>query len=142
MKYFAILFVLLAGFTLGTASAADEAGFTEKYKAAFEAKDTGTLESFFYTTGSDPAAVDFYRTVMTYEAGTKISQIELIELTPEEAQKAKAPPGRLCLPLVPTKKLVLQIERNEGSTISTSTSTKFVAENEGKLVIPIPGACK
>ena len=67
---------------------AQEKAFTDKYKTAFEGKDTATLESFLYTTGSDPKIVEFYKMMMSGEAGSKISKIELLDLTPEEAKKA------------------------------------------------------
>ncbi|PYK49980.1 MAG: hypothetical protein DME20_05410, partial [Verrucomicrobia bacterium] len=38
-----------------------EKAFTDKYKKAFEAKDTTTLESFLYTQGADPAILGFYK---------------------------------------------------------------------------------
>jgi hypothetical protein len=146
MKFFAALLVFIACFDLRAASAADEKAFTEKYKTAFEAKDSRTLESFLYTTGSDPSAVEFYKMMMAGEAGTKISQIDLVALTPEEAKKAKEPQegpgGKMCLTLVPTKKLVIKIEQKDANGSSTSTSSSFVAEKDGKLVIPVPGACK
>src|SRR5689334_5495036 len=105
MKYFTAILVLITCFNLRTASASDEKAFTEKYKTAFEAKDTKTLESFLYTTGSDSTALDFYKMMMTGEAGAKISKIELVTLTSDEAKKAKepqdGPTGKLCLTLPP-----------------------------------------
>ena len=77
--------------TIFSATAADEKAFTDKYKTAFESKDTKTLESFLYTTGSDPSALEFYKMMMTAEAGSKISSIELVALTPEEMKKAGEP---------------------------------------------------
>src|SRR4029434_8938655 len=38
---------------------AHEKAFTDKYKAAMEGENTPTLESFLYTQGSDPAALEF-----------------------------------------------------------------------------------
>lgn len=146
MKLFTVILVFIACFNLPAASAADDKAFTEKYKTAFEAKDTKTLESFLYTTGSDSSALEFYKMMMTGEAGAKISQIELVALTPEEAKKAKepqdGPTGKLCLTLSPTKKLVIKVEQKDANGSSTSTSSSFVAEKDGKLVIPVPGACK
>src|SRR5262249_43167307 len=101
MKFFAVILLLLPCAGLQAASPADEKAFTEKYKTAFEARDTATLESFLYTTGSDTTALDFYKMMMTGEAGNKVSEIELVALTPEEAKKAKepqeGPTGKLCL---------------------------------------------
>ena len=132
--------------TIFSATAADEKAFTDKYKAAFESKDTKTLESFLYTTGSDPSALEFYKMMMTAEAGSKISSIDLVALTPEEMKKAgepqEGPGGKLCMTLKPTKKLVIKVEQKDANGSASSTSTAMVAEKDGKLVIPAPGPCK
>ena len=65
MKYICTLILAVFCLSLSAASAADEKAFTDKYKAAFEAKDTKTLESFLYTTGADPSAVEFFKMMMT-----------------------------------------------------------------------------
>jgi len=128
------------------AGSADEKAFTDKYKTAFESKDTKTLESFLYTTGSDPGALEFYKMMMSGEAGSKISSIELVALTPDEMKKAsepqEGPGGKFCMTLKPTKKLVIKVEQKDANGSSSSTSSSFVAEKDGKLVIPVPGACK
>ncbi len=81
------------------------------------------------------------------EAGEKISKIELVDLTPEDAKKAAAPQdsptgGKVCLTLKPVKKLVIKIERKDANGSSTSTSENFIAEEDAKFVIPVPGPCK
>jgi len=138
-----LTFVAVASLRAG---GADEKAFTDKYKTAFESKDTKTLESFLYTTGSDPNALEFYKMMMTGEAGSKIASIELVALTPEEMKKAgepqEGPGGKMCMTLKPTKKLVIKVEQKDANGSSTSTSSSFVAEKDGKLVIPVPGACK
>lgn len=140
-----ICLVSIAGVFCRAGSAEDNA-FTDKYKTAFESKDTKTLESFLYTTGSDPGALEFYKMMMTGEAGSKIASIELVALTPDEMKKAgepqEGPGGKMCLTLKPTKKLVTKIEQKDANGSSSSSSTSFVAEKEGKLVIPVPGPCK
>jgi len=145
MKYLTLILLLMPCLSLRAASPTDEKAFTEKYKTAFEAKDTRTLESFLYTVGSDTTALEFYKMMMTGEAGNKISQIELVALTPEETKKAKepqeGPTGKLCLTLPPTKKLTIKVEQKDANGSSTSTSSSFVAEKDGKLVIPVPGPC-
>jgi hypothetical protein len=87
--------------------------FTDKYKTAFEAKDSATLESFLYTKDADPMVLEFYKMIIAQGAGNKISKIELIELSPEDAN---------------------------GN--SSTTSESFIAENDGKFVIPVPVAVK
>jgi hypothetical protein len=124
-----------------------EKAFTDKYKAAMEGKDSATLESFLYTQGSDPTIVEFYKMMQSGEAGEKIANIELVNLTPEDVKKASTPMdspggGKVCLPIKPTKKLVIKVEKKDGSGTSSSTSENFVTEKDGKFVIPVPGPCK
>src|SRR5204862_1067938 len=85
----ALLFSLALGIVAGTP--AQEKAFTDKYKAAMEGKDTATLESFLYTQGSDPAALEFYKMMQSGGAGDKISSIELVNLTPDDLKKATTP---------------------------------------------------
>lgn len=127
------------------AASESEKDFIDRYKKAFEAKDSATLESLLYTKGADPDALDFYKMMLTEEMGSKISSIELLNLTPEEAKKASGTMpsldgGESKLPVAPTKKLVLKIESVEENKTSSSTSQSFVAEVDGKLVIPVPMA--
>jgi len=126
---------------------AREKEFVNKYKAAFEAKDTATLESFLYTKEANPMALGFYKMMQANGAGQKISKIELVELTPEDVKKAAevmdGPGGeKMRLPLKPTRKLIIKVETKDGDNTSTSTSENFVAEKDGKLVIPVPGPAK
>src|SRR5689334_10063217 len=74
--FFAYLLTITLPITAGTPD--QEKAFVDKYKTAFEGKDTKTLESFLYTQGSDPAAVEFYKMMQSGEPGEKISNIELV----------------------------------------------------------------
>jgi hypothetical protein len=125
---------------------AQEKTFTDKYKAAMEGKDTATLEAFLYTQGSDPQALEFYKMMQSGGAGDKITSIELVNLTPEDVKKATTPmdgpTGKVCLNLKPTKKLVIKVEKKDANGSSSSSSENFVAEKDGKFVIPVPGPCK
>src|SRR6266498_232821 len=103
--------------SLQAGTPAQEKAFTDKYKKAFEGKDAATLESFLYTQGADPEIVGFYKMMQSGEAGEKISSIELVNLTPED-------------------------EKKDANGSSTSSSENFVAEKDGKFVIPVPGPCK
>ena len=81
------------------------------------------------------------------EAGEKISKIDLVGLTPEDAKKAAAPQdwptgGKVCLTLKAVKKLIIKIEKKDANGSSTSTSENFIAEEDGKFVIPVLGPCK
>ena len=133
-------------FTIVAATPAQEKAFTDKYKAALEGKDSATLEAFLYTQGSDPQALEFYKMMQSGSAGEKIASIELVSLTPEDVKKATTPmdgpTGKVCLNLKPTKKLVIKVETKDASGSSSSSSENFVAEKDGKFVIPVPGPCK
>jgi hypothetical protein len=133
--------------SLRAGTPAQEKAFLDKYKTAFEAKDTATLESFLYTQGADPEILGFYKMMQSSDAGGKISKIELIDLTPEDVKKAATPMdsptgGKVCLTLKPTKKLIIATESKDASSSSTSKSENFIAEKDGKFVIPVPGPCK
>jgi hypothetical protein len=147
-KIFKVAGALLLTLALGVVAATpeQEKAFTDKYKAALEGKDTATLESFLYTQGSDPGALEFYKMMQSGGAEGKISKIELVSLTPEDVKKATTPmdgpTGKVCLNLKPTKKLVIKLENKDANGSSSSSSENFVAEKDGKLVIPVPGPCK
>ena len=147
-KIFTVAGAFLFSVALGAVAAtpAQEKAFTDKYKAAMEGKDTAILEGFLYTQGSDPAALEFYKMMQSGGAGEKITTIELVNLTPEDVKKATAPmdgpTGKVCLNLKPTKKLVIKVEKKDASGSSSSSSENFVAEKDGKFVIPVPGPCK
>jgi hypothetical protein len=139
--------VTMSSLSLQAGNPAQEKAFLDKYKTAFEGKDTATLESFLYTQGADPAIVGFYKMMQSGEAGEKISKIDLVDLTPEDAKKAATPidsptGGKVCLTLKPTKKLVMKIEKKDANGSSTNTTENFIAEKDGKFVIPVPGPCK
>ena len=143
-----LLFILCCGATALRAGTPErEKEFTDKYKAAYEAKDNATLYSFLYTEGANPMALGFYKMMMTNGAGEKISKIELLDLTPEEVKNAEGvqegPGGiKTRLPLKPTKKLKITIETKDGDNTSSNTSENFVTEKDGKFVIPVPVTAK
>ena len=148
-RFLSVICASLATFTLPIASGTpeQEKAFTDKYKKAFEGKDTATLESFLYTQGADPEIVGFYKMMQSGEAGEKISSIELVNLTPEDVKKATTPMdsptgGKVCLTLKPAKKLIIKVEKKDANGSSTSSSENFVAEKDGKFVMPVPGPCK
>ena len=123
-----------------------EKSFVDAYKTAFEAKDAAKLQSFLYTKDADPQALEFYKMMMTNDMGQKISKIELRKLTPEETKKAAetmpGPSGNAKLPLAPILKLVINIEVKNANGSSNTTNESFVAESDGKLVIPVPVPAK
>lgn len=146
------LLLLMVATLLGTAplyagTPEQEKAFVEKYKTAFEAGDKATLQSFLYTQGANPMALEFYKMMQSQDAGQKISRIELVELSAEDVKKADAvmdgPGGqKLRLPLKPTRKLKISTEKKSADGSSTSSSETFIAEKDGKFVIPVPASVK
>jgi hypothetical protein len=123
-----------------------EKAFVDSYKKAFEAKDTAALQSFLYTQGSDPGILEIYKTMQSSDAGEKIFKIELVDFTADEMQKVALPKdsplgGKVCFPLQPTKRLMIAVEKKDARGM-LSTSGNFIAEKDGKFVIPVPGPCK
>jgi hypothetical protein len=127
---------------------AQDKEFVDKYKAAYEKGDKAALEAFLYTKDANPMALEFYKMMVTEGAGTaKITKIELVDLSPEDVKKAAevqtGPDGsKAKLPLTPTKKLKISIETKDANGSSTSSAENFVAEKDGKYVIPVPAAVK
>ena len=124
-----------------------EKAFVDKYKTAFEAGDKATLESFLYTKGAHPMALEFYKMMQSEGAGKKIAKIELVDLSAEDAKKAEGTqegPGgeKTKLPLKPTKKLKITVDSKDESGSASSSSESFVAEKDGKFVIPVPAPAK
>jgi hypothetical protein len=146
------LLVLTVATFLGTTSLyagtpEQEKAFVAKYKTAFESGDKATLQSFLYTQGANPMALEFYKMMQAQDAGQKISKIELVDLSPEDTKKADAvmdgPGGqKMRLPLKPAKKLKITVEKKSADGSSTSSSETFIAEKDGKYVIPVPASVK
>lgn len=147
LSLFSLLGLLLLAPNFGYAAPEADKAFVDAYKKAFESKDEATLKSFLYTKGSDPTVLEFYTMMITSDAGNKLSGIELRDLTPEDQKKANEmqplPSGENAkLTLKPTKKLILKVENKDANGTSTSSSETFVAELDGKYVIPVPGPAK
>jgi hypothetical protein len=142
-----LTFVAATARLLSAGPSEQEKAFLDKYKTAFEASDRATLESFLYTKDAHPMALQFYKMMQLDGVGGKISKIELVDLTPEDVKKAgeiqDAPGGvKMKLPLKPTKKLEITIETKDENGSSSSSSESFIAEKDGKYVIPVPGPAK
>jgi hypothetical protein len=143
----ALVIAPLCATSLHAGTPAQEKAFLDKYKAAFEAGDKATLESFLYTKGANPMALEFYKMMQSEGAGGKITKIELVDLTPEDVKKASeiqtGPDGKKAqLPLKPTKKLKISIETKDANGSSSSTSENVVAEKDSSYVIPVPADVK
>lgn len=137
----------LCASSLHAGTPAQEKAFVDKYKTAFEAGDKATLESFLYTKGANPMALEFYKMMQAEGAGGKITKIELVDLTPEDVKKAAevqtGPDGKKAqLPLKPTKKLKITVETKDANGSSSSSTENFVAETDGNYVIPVPAEVK
>jgi hypothetical protein len=117
--------LIISGLFVRAANAEQEKAFVAKYKTALEANDSATLQSVLYTTGADPMIVGFYKMMQSGGA-------------PQDSPNG----GKVCLNLKPTKKLVIVIEKKDENGSSTNTTENFIAEKDGKLVIPVPGPCK
>jgi hypothetical protein len=148
MKTVLLLAALFVTPFLVAGTPAQDKEFVDKYKAAYEKGDKAALEAFLYTKDANPMALEFYKMMQTEGAGTnKISKIELVDLTPEDVKKAgevqTGPDGsKAKLPLTATKKLKISIETKDSNGSSTSSTENFVAEKDGKYVIPVPAAVK
>jgi hypothetical protein len=146
-KLIALVFALFCG-GLYAGTPAQDKEFVEKYKAAYEKGDKAALAAFLYTKDANPMALEFYKMMQAEGAGTaKISKIELADLTPEDVKKASevqtGPDGsKAKLPLTPTKKLKISIETKDANGSSTSSTENFIAEKDGKYVIPVPAVVK
>ncbi|MEY2578490.1 MAG: hypothetical protein QOI49_1314, partial [Verrucomicrobiota bacterium] len=142
-KLIALVFALFCG-SLHAGTPAQDKEFVEKYKVAYEKGDKAALAAFLYTKDANPMALEFYKMMQAEGAGTaKISKIELVDLTPEDVKKASevqtGPDGsKAKLPLTPTKKLKISIETKDANGSSTSSTENFIAEKDGKYVIPVP----
>ena len=92
-------------------------------------------------------ALEFYKMMQTSDAGQKISKIELVPISREDAKKAdevmEGPDKvKTKLPLKPIKTLKITIESKSADGSSSSSSESFIAESDGKLVIPVPAGVK
>jgi hypothetical protein len=82
--------LIVPGLFERAANAEQEKAFVEKYKTALEGNDSTTLQSVLYRTGADPMSVRFYKTMRSGGAGDKACKIELVNLTPDNVEKATA----------------------------------------------------
>ena len=146
-RLLAVLATLALPLIALAATPAQEKAFVDAYKAAYEGKNAKALHEMLYTKGADPQALEFYKMMTTDGMGAKISSIALEPLSDGDKSRAsEAMPGpggkSLKLTLKPVKKLVIKKTQSGGGGSSSSTSTVFVAEADGKLVIPVPGPAK
>ena len=86
--------------------------------------------------------LDFYKEMVTMEAGSTITQIALTELTAEDKQKIatqKGPDGKPSKSNIAiVKKLTFKTETKSANGSSSGSSSVFVGEIDGKLMIAVP----
>jgi hypothetical protein len=130
----------------GAATPAQEKTFVDTYRKAYEAKDEKTLASLLYTKGADPAAVAFYKMMMSADTGSKITSIDLVEVTADDRKRIESmqsPDGKAAkLVLPPAKKLVIKSETKNANVSASGSSEIFVGEADGKLYILVPAASR
>jgi hypothetical protein len=148
LQSLAALTVLALSTLAHAATPEQEKAFVESYKKAFESKDEKALKDFLYTEGAPAQIVEMFTMMSLEGAGQKISKIELVTPTREEAARynepREMPDGKMYkMPFLPSKQLVVVIEsKSEGGSTNTSTTKKPVGEKDGKLVIPVPVPAK
>ena len=125
------------------ASAEQEQAFLDAYRTAFEAQDAGALHKLLFVEGAIPEAVGLYDMMMTAEFGSKISKIELLDFDAEDLgridETMPMPDGSMArLAPKPFKKLVITIDSTDANGTGTSTSTTYVAEQDGRIGIAMP----
>ena len=145
--YLVAVAICLSATSLRAGSPEQDKAFVEKYRTAFEANDKPTLQSFLYTQGANPTVLEFYKMMQTDGAGQKISRIDLVDLSPDDVKKAEAvmdgPGGqKIRLPLKPTKKLIIVVDQKTADSTTKTSSESFIAEVNGKYVIPVPASAK
>jgi hypothetical protein len=136
---------LVGGSGAYAATAEQEQAFIDAYKTAFDAKDATALNALLFSEGAIPMAVDFYQQMMQADFGKEIASITLEELSADELVEVDAvmptpDGGSARLVPKPYKKLVIKIDTSDANGTSSSTSSAFVAEQDGRLGIAMPVA--
>lgn len=129
------------------ATPAQEKAFVEGFKKAVERKDAKALKALLYVRDADPTALEFYNMMIVADFGSTIKSIKLVDLTAEEDQQmgtvGKNIHGKpMKMPLKPTKSLLLTTASKSADLSTSGSSQWYVAEYEGKLVIPVPALVK
>lgn len=128
-------------------TAAQEKAFMDGFKRAVEHKDARALKALLYVNDADPAALEFYNMMIVADIGSKITSIKLADLTAEEdrqmAMVGKNMQGQpIKMPLKPIKSLLLTTGAKSADLATNGSSQWYVAEYEGRLVIPVPARAR
>ena len=129
------------------ATPAQEKAFVDGFKKAVERKDAKALKALLYVKDADPTALEFYNMMIVADFGLTIKSIALVELTAEENKQmetgGKNIQGKpMKMPLKPIKSLEITTATKTADLTASGNSQWYVAEYEGKLVIPVPALVK
>ena len=129
------------------ATPAQEKAFVDGFKKAVERKDAKALKALLYVKDADPTALEFYNMMIVADFGSTIKSIALVELTAEENKQmetgGKNIQGKpMKMPLKPIKSLEITTATKTADLTASGSSQWYVAEYEGKLVIPVPALVK
>jgi len=129
------------------ATPAQEKAFVNGFKKAVERKDAKALTALLYTRDADPTVLEFYNMMIVADFGSTIKSIKLVDLTAEENKQmemgGKNIQGKpMKMPLKPIKSLLITTDFKSADLTTSGTSQWYVAEYEGKLVIPVPALVK
>jgi hypothetical protein len=126
---------------------AQEKAFVDGFKKAVERKDAKALKAFLYTRDADPTVLEFFNMMIVADFGSTIKLIKLVDLTPEENKQmemgGKNIQGKpMKMPLKPIKSLLITTGSKSADLTTNGSSQWYVAEYQGKLVIPVPALVK
>ncbi len=142
----ALLFFITSGGSAIAVTRAQEQDFIAAYKNAASKKDGRSLQTLLYTKGADPAMLDMFTMTLSIEQGATINAIALVDLTSVDQKKLASAAGSdgkpMKMTLKPVKKLVVKTSTKSANGSSSGESEIFVAESDGKLVIPVPASGK
>ena len=129
------------------ATPAQEKAFVDGFKRAVARKDAKALRALLYVKDADPTALEFYNMMIVADFSSTIKSITLVDLTTEENKQmetgGKNIQGQpMKMPLKPIKSLVIATATKTAELTVSGSSQWYVAEYEGKLVIPVPALVK
>ena len=133
--------------TANAATPAQEKAFVDGFKKAVERKDAKALKALLYMRDADPTALEFYNMMIVADFGSTIKSIALVDLTAEENKQLETggkniQGNPMKMPLKPIRSLVINTATKTAELTTSGSSQWYVAEFEGKLVIPVPATVK
>jgi hypothetical protein len=142
-----LVFVIMLAAPAHAATPAQEKAFVDGFKKAVERKDAKALKALLYARDADPTVLEFFNMMIVADFGSTIKSIKLVDLTAEENKQmemgGKNIQGKpMKMPLKPIKSLLITTSSKSADLTTSGTSQWYVAEHEGKLVIPVPALVK